>query len=157
MIINGVQCIRSISSGEAVATVWSSGTSTGAGSALTTGSDTTVMLHDPWWIAWAASDRSILIPILPDLTNSMLIPTWTPGESIANGKYDRGDLSDDSWIFQRKYPGLFWFLVVGVPILFVACVSSCVWCCVRNCKKTRRKKVVARDLIPSEPPVYTPE
>ena len=158
MEINGVQCIRSISDGGAIATVWSSGVISGSGSALTTGSDTTVMLHDAWWVEWAASDRSTLTPSIPDLTSFMLVPTWTPGESIPNGKYDRRDPSDDSWSFQDQEPGLFWFSIVGVPVLFVACVSPCVWCCVRKCKKTRRKKAAARDLINSEPPpAYTPK
>ena len=49
---------------------------------------TTILVHEAWIVTWAESDRSTLTPSLPDLTNGMTLPTWTPGDKIPNGEYD---------------------------------------------------------------------
>lgn len=99
----------------------------------------TVMVHQGWAITWAASDTATLTPKLPTLTSSMRVPTWTPGQNIKGGAYDPYHPSPST----REYlsDGVFYFLVVGLPILGALSIGLCLWCCVRRCKKDRRPNV----------------
>ncbi|KAG8163825.1 hypothetical protein KVR01_005743 [Diaporthe batatas] len=101
---------------------------------------TTFMVHEGWAITWAKSDTATMTPKLPTLTNEMRVPTWTPGQKIRDGEYDRyhnDSQSSEEWFGKDLY----WFLVVGVPIIFVLSVASCVWCGVRKCRRDRRPDI----------------
>jgi len=99
----------------------------------------TVMVHQGWAITWAKSDTATLTPQLPTLTSDMRVPTWTPGEKIRDGEYDA---HPSERISSEEFFGhdLYWFLVVGVPVLAVLLFASCVWCCVRKCRKKRKNR-----------------
>lgn len=97
----------------------------------------TFVVHEAWVVSWAANETSTLTPSLPTLTNKKLVPTWTPGQVIPDGEYDR-----NMGPGKKNYvhgPAL-WFLLVGMPILGAICIGSCIWCCVRSCKKKRRER-----------------
>lgn len=100
----------------------------------------TVMVHQGWAITWAASDTETLTPKLPTLTSSMRLPTWTPGQNIKGGAYDPSHQGQST----REYFGdsLFYFLVVGMPILGAVSIGLCIWCCVQKCQKQRRPNIV---------------
>jgi hypothetical protein len=69
----------------------------------------------------------------------MLVPTWTPGDVIPPGKYDREPPSGPN----RNYflsEGALWFLMVGMPIIGALLIGSCVYCCVRESKNKKRER-----------------
>jgi len=103
-----------------------------------------VMIHQAWALTWEAADTSTLTPKLPELTSSMLVPTWTPGEVIPKGAYDlnkhKSDIDSSIEYFGAEF---WWFLVVGVPLISLLLISCCVSCCVMKCKSNRRKKKAA--------------
>ena len=70
----------------------------------------------------------------------MLVPTWTPGDVIPPGKYDRESASGPNRNYFLDGPTM-WFLVVGMPIIGALLIGSCVYCCVRRSKY--KKKVRA--------------
>lgn len=101
----------------------------------------TFMVHEGWAITWDKSDTATMTPNLPTLTSEMSVPTWTPGQKIEDGQYDRyrsDSKSSEQWFGKDLY----WFLVVGVPVIFVLAVASCVWCGVRKCRRDRRPNIV---------------
>jgi len=104
-----------------------------------------VMIHQAWALTWEAVDTSTLMPKLPELTSSMFVPTWTPGEVIPKGAYDRDYSKTDSMLTDKERLGaeFWWFLVVGVPLISLLLISCCVSCCVMKCKSNRRKKKAA--------------
>ncbi|EXF84120.1 hypothetical protein CFIO01_05623 [Colletotrichum fioriniae PJ7] len=118
-------------------------------------SDQVLMIHTPWTVTWDVSDTATLTPKLPTLASLMIVPTWTTGQTIPDGVYDyepprleKGpDLTKDS---------LFMFLVVGCPVILFVLVCSCVFCCVRSCRKKRRQEkaaiVAATNDAPTSPP-----
>jgi hypothetical protein len=68
----------------------------------------------------------------------MLVPTWTPGEVIPPGKYDREPGGPNRNYFLDV--NVQWFLMVGMPIIGALLIGSCVFCCVRHNKKEKRQK-----------------
>jgi hypothetical protein len=69
----------------------------------------------------------------------MRVPTWTPGDVIPPGKYDRESPSGPNrnyFLPERAQ----WFLMVGMPIIGALLISSCVYCCVRESKKKKRDR-----------------
>ncbi|KAF0332008.1 hypothetical protein GQ607_000024 [Colletotrichum asianum] len=95
------------------------------------------LVHDAWIVTWAKSDTATLTPKLPTLTSGMRVWTWTPGEKIPKGRDDANKVDNG---VQYMSQGVLWFLMVGMPIIGALMISSCVWCCVRKCKKNRREK-----------------
>lgn len=82
-----------------------------------------------------------MTPSLPLLTHSMLVPTWRPGEKIPAGNYDRyGSDSIETPDGENLQP-LFYFLVIGVPLIGVTFVLCCVWCGFRARDKTWKKRM----------------
>lgn len=106
----------------------------------------TLMVHQGWAITWAKSDTTTLTPQLPTLTSDMRVPKWTPGEKIRDGEYDA---HPSERISSEEFFGhdLYWFLVVGVPVLAVLSFASCVWCCVRRCRKKRKNKQTRTNVV----------
>lgn len=92
------------------------------------------MVHQGWAVAWAKSDTATLKPQLPSVTDPIRLPTWRPGDKVIWEDPYRQSGEE----FFGHY--LYWFLVVGVPVLFILSVSSCVWCCVRKCRRKRRER-----------------
>ncbi|KAK2005998.1 hypothetical protein LZ32DRAFT_611622 [Colletotrichum eremochloae] len=118
--------------------------------ASVTTSHQTAMVHEAWVVTWAASDTATLTPKLPTLTSSMLVPTWTPGERIPDGQWDNPQrLSSERWL----EGSLLYFLIIGMPIIGALMIASCIWCCVRSCKKKRRAKkaaMAAQSTLPAD-------
>lgn len=100
----------------------------------------TLIVHEPWAVTWAASDTPTMMPQLPTITNSMLVPTWTPSQVIPDGLYDTDDSTRDHPHSLSK--GALWFLMVGMPSIGVILIGLCVWGCVWKCKKTRQEKAL---------------
>ncbi|VBB73718.1 Putative protein of unknown function [Podospora comata] len=117
----------------------------GSDAATITGADaasSTLLVHNAWAITWSASDIPNLTPQPPSITNSMLVPTWTPGDVIPDGKYDRSSPSGDNR--NNFLPvNAQWFLMVGMPIIGALLIGSCVFFCVRNSKKKKRARSAA--------------
>ncbi|KAL2141986.1 hypothetical protein VTI28DRAFT_1722 [Corynascus sepedonium] len=114
----------------------------GSDAATITGVDaasSTLLVHNAWALTWSASDIPNLTPQPPSITNAMLVPTWTPGEFIPPGKYDRQSPSGPN---RNKFlpKGAQWFLMVGMPIIGALLIGSFVFCCVRNSKKKKRER-----------------
>ncbi|KAK1995690.1 hypothetical protein LX36DRAFT_712954 [Colletotrichum falcatum] len=112
-------------------------------------SSQTIMVHEGWEVTWAASDTATLTPKLPTLTSYMVVPVWTPGEHIPDGQYDPTPPSGSHWIEGSAL----WFLIIGMPIIGALMIGSCIWCCVRSCKKKRRAKkanMAAESTLPAD-------
>ncbi|KZL68951.1 hypothetical protein CI238_09517 [Colletotrichum incanum] len=105
--------------------------------ASATTSQYTVMMHEAWAVTWAASDTATLTPKLPTLTSSMVVPVWTLGQKIREGEYDPVRPPSSSEYLSH---GALFFLMIGMPIIGALMISSCVWCCVRKCRRKRREK-----------------
>ncbi|WQF90323.1 hypothetical protein CDEST_15337 [Colletotrichum destructivum] len=108
----------------------------------------TLLVHEAWAITWAASDTATLTPKLPTLTNSMEIPTWIPGQIIRDGEYDPSPTPTrrpDHGPYMGE--GALYFLMIGMPIIGAIMIGSCVWCCVRKCKKNRQQKRATKAVL----------
>lgn len=114
----------------------------GSDATTTTGADfasSTLLVQYAWALTWSSSDIPNLTPQPPSITNSMFVPTWTPGEVIPPGKYDRESPNGPN----RNYflpEGAQWFLMIGMPIIGALMIGSCVFCCVRSSKKKKRER-----------------
>ncbi|OAA52893.1 hypothetical protein ISF_09276 [Cordyceps fumosorosea ARSEF 2679] len=115
---------------------------------------TTQRLATPWIVTWAASDTRTMSPRPPILAGSCTdaeiagsctdaeIATWTPGATVLPAdRWCHADSSRDSDLGLLGSP-LFWFLVVGVPLIVIG-VPSIVCCCV--CPGITRRKRLARE------------
>jgi hypothetical protein len=71
----------------------------------------------------------------------MWVPTWTPGEVIPNGKYDHSENGDNVNYFLPA--SLYLFVAIGIPLISAALIGSCVFCCVRSCRKKKRAERAA--------------
>jgi hypothetical protein len=87
-----------------------------------------------------------ITPQLPTITNSILVPTWTPSQVIPDSLYDIDNSTRDHPNSLSK--GALWFLIVGMPIIGAIVISLCVWGCVWKCKKNRREKALGVQLGP---------
>lgn len=93
---------------------------------------TTIMVHEAWIVTWAASDRSTMTPSLPDLTNGMTLPTWTPGDKIPNGEYDDTASREKKLAAKNNHliltvglvGGAILFLISGGVIVCCMCTTS---------------------------------
>lgn len=87
-----------------------------------------------------------MTPSLPLLTNSMLVPTWRPGEKIPKGEYDRYGTDSIEPNDGVNLMPLFYFLVIGLPLIGVTLISCCVWCCFRARDKKWRKRMEQQEI-----------
>jgi hypothetical protein len=76
----------------------------------------------------------------------MLIPTWRPGEKIPAGKYDRYGSDSIETPDGTNLQGLFYFLVIGLPLIGVTVISCCVWCGFRARDKKWRKRMKQQEI-----------
>ncbi|RNJ52088.1 hypothetical protein D7B24_004410 [Verticillium nonalfalfae] len=114
-------------------------TDTGLDNATITGS--TLLVHRALAITWQASDIPTLTPQPPSITSGMRVPTWTPGEVIPDGKYDR---YEDVEVDNNQLPAsLYMFICIGIPLISFSCICSCVVCCVRSSKKKKTARRAA--------------
>lgn len=102
--------------------------------------DSTIFVHEAWHVSWAQSDTATLSPSLLSLTSSMLVPSWTPGEVIPDGKYDYAEKNDDPALGQLTR-SLMYFLEVGVPLIFVALIACISACCYRRRRRQQKTPV----------------
>lgn len=100
---------------------------------------TTHLLETPWLITWAKSDTKTLSPRPPSLDRHCTraeIAMWVPGAKFS--KLDRMCYQSEhgpDWLGSS----LFWFLVLGLPVIFF--IMPAVLCC---CILPARKKRLAR-------------
>ncbi|GFF23494.1 hypothetical protein IFM58399_00312 [Aspergillus lentulus] len=109
-----------------------------------------IQVHEAWAISWAGSDTATMSPSLPTLTNSMIVPTWVPGEIIPPGRYDRGYEGSD----MPGWEPILRFLMIGVPIIGVALFATSVWCCIW-CRRVRRKERQQRGVLANPQEICT--
>lgn len=83
-----------------------------------------------WHISWQTTDVATLSPQPPTLEAGEIIPSWVPGSAL-----DRP--IRDNWGVGMS-PSLFWFLVVGIPLIVVALIAGCCTYCF--CLRRRRLK-----------------
>lgn len=137
-------CFKAI--GDATATTDELSASTSAALPTSSGGSTTsanhattlfpegVQIHNAWHISWASSDTSTLSPAPPDLSCSQFLATWVPGEATPStacrNAEDHGSMGTS----------LFWFLVIGLPIIALVLVGSCCFFCFwqRHKRKAQR-------------------
>lgn len=74
-------------------------------------------------------------PSLGDKCTNAEIATWVPGAKVPDA--DRSCQREESGGFLGS--SIFWFLAVGLPIIFVGTPIICL-CCVRPAMKDRRRK-----------------
>jgi hypothetical protein len=101
----------------------------------------TFVVHEAWAITWMSDDTSTLAPSLPTLTNGKRVPTWTPGQVIPDGEYDRRP--DDSREFLDG-PAM-WLLIVVLPIISFVGILACIGCCVVSHRRKKRRQREALD------------
>jgi hypothetical protein len=99
-----------------------------------------IQVHQPWHVSWKESETDDLPLSLPALTSSMWVPTWVPGKPIPSGWYQGNGRNSTSL---GDMEGVIWFLIIGVPMISLALIGSCVWCCVHNSRVRRREKLRA--------------
>lgn len=81
-------------------------------------------------------------PSLPTLTSSMLVPTWTPGEIIPDGKYD--PVSKDLGIQPHTAEKLIYVAIIVPSIIGGSLFVCMLWSCIRWNKK-RKKRAEERE------------
>ncbi|KAL8337075.1 hypothetical protein RB601_008535 [Gaeumannomyces tritici] len=94
-----------------------------------------VKVHRSWHVSWEASDTTSMSPTPPELPcYDPTVTSWLPGETIPEQYCRPMPLpNDDEW-----NQSVAWFLIVGVPLLFVALVATaCFVCCL--CRRRRRQ------------------
>ena len=69
------------------------------------------------------------------MTNSMLVPTWTPGELIPDGIYDRPSTSETGT--PRLSMTFFW--AIGMPIISALFLALLLWAMIRYLPKDKEK------------------
>lgn len=106
-------------------------------------------IHRAWAVTWAASDTATLTPKLPTITSSMLVPTWTPGETIPDGKWDKVYTSEGYRSGLDSLGNLGLFLVIGLPIFGALGIAGSIWCCVNAHRKRKREQVIIYVVNPS--------
>ncbi|KAJ4152853.1 hypothetical protein LMH87_009373 [Akanthomyces muscarius] len=104
---------------------------------------TTQLLETPWLITWAKSDTKTLSPRPPSLGDRCTraeISTWVPGAKVSES---------DRICYQSEHgpdwlgSSLFWFLVVGLPVIVITIPS--VWCCCILPGRKKRRERRAQD------------
>lgn len=151
-------CVRTIPSEGEPVTVVRTSTSTRFGISSATTSDIAgtptivtikdgLQVHAAWPIAWQESDTSTMSPKPPALTNHAVIPMWVPGTEVPSGMYDR----PDERLSSEQYFGkdLYYFMIVGVPIIVVFIALSITACCIGNSRAKKRERAAASSAIDS--------
>jgi hypothetical protein len=105
-----------------------------------------IIAHQPYTVQWDASDSYSMTPSLPLLTHSMLVPTWKPGENIPAGKYDRYGSDSIEPSDGPNWQGLFYFLVIGLPLIGVTALSCCIWCGCRARDNKWKKRMKQQEI-----------
>lgn len=122
---------------ESQCTRWGWNTGTEVDLEPQTPSNEVTMVHQPWAVTWAASDTATLTPELPTITSSMTVPTWTPGETIPDGRWDPDkQTGQDNGV---QFDGDFLAIIIGLPVSGVVILGCFIGCCVRACYKRRRE------------------
>ncbi|XWX00540.1 hypothetical protein V2A60_008560 [Cordyceps javanica] len=102
-------------------------------------STTTLLLETAWLVTWAKSDTKTMSPRPPGLgarCTEAEIATWTPGAKVTDSDRHCLEPEHDLAIFDSPTA---WFLIVGLPVLFIV-LPSVYCCCVRPSLKKRRKR-----------------
>lgn len=99
-----------------------------------------VQVHKAYHITWEASDRSTLSPIPPDLSCSTIVPKWVPGQSLAYSCPTYTNVPEHGSLPSAP---VFFFLVVGLPLIAVTFFGACGGYCSYRIRKERRQRVVA--------------
>lgn len=129
-------------------------------------------LHKPWRVTWKADDVTKLSPAPPPQLRptcaNIQIYSWRPGQTVldsasstsssslsgstpglgSNGtaRYVGECRQAEVRQVDHSLDGLFYFMVIGLPIIGVAILSCCVCCCVRGSRKRRRRLAVLTEV-----------
>jgi hypothetical protein len=100
-------------------------------------------VHNAWHISWEASDVVTLSPPPPRLPcPTSVLSTWVPGATVdPNLLGSACDSNNDGTShMSESETRVFWFLVIGLPIILLTLVATCfgVWCHRR--RKARKAK-----------------
>lgn len=93
-----------------------------------------MQIHNAWHISWNSSDIKFLSPTPPALDCSQYIPTWVPGQSVAETSCSN---PDDTSLYPAP---VLWFLAVGIPLITVALIAACCTLCFRHRRKERKAR-----------------
>lgn len=126
---------------------WGWNTDTGADPFPLTPTNQVTMVHQPWAVTWAASDTATLTPKLPTITSSMIVPIWTPGQTIPGGIWD--DKGQDNGV---QIDGGFLAVIIALPILGFLVTCCLIWCCARACYKKRKERRIVYIVDGTIPP-----
>ncbi|KAK4120427.1 hypothetical protein N657DRAFT_161697 [Parathielavia appendiculata] len=107
------------------------------------GSPHRLRVHNAWHISWDASDISSLSPTPPPFapcTTSPVIRSWVPGATVEpNAFFVPGgacEWNDGTSRWSKGETIGMWFLMVGVPIIGLAILATCLGCW---CRRRRRR------------------
>lgn len=91
-------------------------------------------VHNAWQISWSPTDFSILNPVPPYIVcSTTTISTWVPGEtvdpSLINGTCPaRSNVPEHT---SASAVSIYFFLVIGLPIVLFALLITCLITCCR--------------------------
>lgn len=135
------QCIQSFNEYGNITVLATLSHGTGAIRTITSG----LIQHPAWNIIWEASDQATLTPRPPNIGSNTLVNYWVPGTPL-----DERLLGDQPDGLDGLATAIFWFLVIGLPLIVLSISGCCVWCCVRKRKRKRRLALTATPVgIPS--------
>ena len=90
-----------------------------------------VALLPAWHISWQSTDMPTLSPRPPALDGGERFTRWLPGSKPEPEKLD-------NWGGGDFNPSLFFFLVIGLPLIVLAGIAACITgCCARRRAKKR--------------------
>lgn len=96
-----------------------------------------VQMHQPYQVAWQSSDVPVMSPRPPrSVCSGDAIPTWVPGGDVSYCNEPQNDL--------KGLAGVVWFAMVGVPLIALAAMGCCIWCCCAHRRHKRLDKEEAR-------------
>ncbi|KAK4460476.1 hypothetical protein QBC42DRAFT_332384 [Cladorrhinum samala] len=99
-----------------------------------------VQMHQPYQIAWQSSDVPFMSPRPPPrVCSGDAIPSWAPGDENSGFYYCNEPQND-----LKGLEGVMWFVMVGLPLIAIAAMGCCVWCCCASRRHRRLDKEEAR-------------
>lgn len=81
-----------------------------------------------------------------DMKWGIYIPKWVPGTPIEVDSYSATPSFDDSNLRDAGH-SLFWFLVIGLPLIFVTITAGGIWCCCQRSKTWKLRLAAASEVV----------
>ena len=116
--------------------------------------------HNPWLISWASSDLASLSPAPPTVPCSsdptVVITFWTPGATVDPDLSSKCDQNDGAERWSASATQNYWFMVVGLPLLFAVLIAWSTGCfCYGRARRHRAKleRAAALELVRTGAPI----